>query len=302
MEEFLKEFGEYAEANGEEWRLDRPELMDAYQAACEQYKQQYLIGPLTLEQVFRKNGMTNMHDLQAVLNAVEQALANPVQDTAAVRERVAAALDDWTIDNGTSQAFNRCVDDVVDAVCAAQPKQPVEHNELVERLLDIGSMHDDQHVARTAYDAVDALSAQGQDVEGWAFAKGDFVRKKSGTWWEGRVVGTYTTDQNPRGYAVQLDRPFGPVQIYPESALEAVTAPAEQVPQQPTEHADDVDQFGLFQLWFFQHLKDEQRTALFKLNGYPTTGMDTHGMQRRALKHWFAQLTKQEGAPGGLQS
>lgn len=56
---------------------------------------------------------------------------------------------------------------------------------------------------------------------GWAFAEGDMVRKKSGSWWEGRVVGTYSTEQTPRGYAVQLDKPFGPVQIYPESALES---------------------------------------------------------------------------------
>jgi hypothetical protein len=56
---------------------------------------------------------------------------------------------------------------------------------------------------------------------GWAFAEGDLVRKKSGSWWEGYVVGTYSTTQTPRGYAVQLAHEFGPVQIYPESALES---------------------------------------------------------------------------------
>jgi hypothetical protein len=60
---------------------------------------------------------------------------------------------------------------------------------------------------------------------GWAFAEGDLVRKKSGSWWEGRVVGTYSTEQTRRGYAVQLDKPFGPVQIYPESALELAFTP-----------------------------------------------------------------------------
>lgn len=66
--------------------------------------------------------------------------------------------------------------------------------------------------------------AEKREVEarvGWAFAEGDLVRKKSGSWWEGRVVGTYSTKQTPRGYAVQLDKPFGPVQIYPETALES---------------------------------------------------------------------------------
>jgi len=48
------------------------------------------------------------------------------------------------------------------------------------------------------------------------------VRKKSGSWWEGRVVGFYATEQTPKGVCVQLDRPNGPVQIYPASALELV--------------------------------------------------------------------------------
>lgn len=65
---------------------------------------------------------------------------------------------------------------------------------------------------------------------GWAFAEGDLVRKKSGSWWEGRVVGTYSTQQTLRGYAVQLDKPFGPVQIYPESALELVPQAKEGAP------------------------------------------------------------------------
>lgn len=59
------------------------------------------------------------------------------------------------------------------------------------------------------------------NTEGWKFKEGDIVRKKSGSWWEGRVVGFYSTEQTARGYCVQLNRvSFGPVQIYPESALE----------------------------------------------------------------------------------
>jgi len=54
--------------------------------------------------------------------------------------------------------------------------------------------------------------------DGWP--NGTIVRKKSGSWWEGRVVGRYSTEQTPDGYCVQLDRPNGPVQIYPASALE----------------------------------------------------------------------------------
>lgn len=54
----------------------------------------------------------------------------------------------------------------------------------------------------------------------WEFSYGDLVRKKSGQWWVGHIVGTYSTRQTPRGYAVQLKKLNGPVQIYPEHALE----------------------------------------------------------------------------------
>lgn len=52
------------------------------------------------------------------------------------------------------------------------------------------------------------------------FAKGDYVRKKSGSWWEGYVVGHYSTEQTPDGVCVQLAVKNGPVQIYPASAME----------------------------------------------------------------------------------
>lgn len=55
------------------------------------------------------------------------------------------------------------------------------------------------------------------------FKIGDRVRKHSGTWWEGKVVGFYSTAKNPKGYSVQMDQvENGPVQIYPEAALELV--------------------------------------------------------------------------------
>jgi hypothetical protein len=60
---------------------------------------------------------------------------------------------------------------------------------------------------------------------GWAFKFGQRVGKKTGSWWEGRVVGFYSTEQTPRGYCVQLEQINGPVQIYPESALELMEGP-----------------------------------------------------------------------------
>ena len=52
------------------------------------------------------------------------------------------------------------------------------------------------------------------------FGMGDKVRKVRGSQWRGRVVGWYSTDLTPEGYAVESDTEHGSVQIYPASALE----------------------------------------------------------------------------------
>ena len=52
------------------------------------------------------------------------------------------------------------------------------------------------------------------------FAYGDRVRKKSGSEWEGRIVGYYKTALTPLGYAVESEAHRGSVQIYPATALE----------------------------------------------------------------------------------
>lgn len=54
------------------------------------------------------------------------------------------------------------------------------------------------------------------------FALGDRVRKKSGSEWEGHVVGYYSTTLTPIGVAVESAAHRGSVQIYPEQALEKV--------------------------------------------------------------------------------
>lgn len=52
------------------------------------------------------------------------------------------------------------------------------------------------------------------------FQIGDYVRKKSGSSWHGRVCGTYCTELTPEGYAVESFTEKGSVQIYPATALE----------------------------------------------------------------------------------
>jgi dihydrofolate reductase (trimethoprim resistance protein) len=63
----------------------------------------------------------------------------------------------------------------------------------------------------------------------WSFFKmGDRVRKKSGSHWQGLVVGWYSTTLTPEGYAVESESHPGSVQIYPASALELIEAALER--------------------------------------------------------------------------
>lgn len=52
------------------------------------------------------------------------------------------------------------------------------------------------------------------------FSFGDWVKKKSGAEWQGRIVGWYSTALTPEGYAVESASHKGSVQIYPVTALE----------------------------------------------------------------------------------
>jgi R67 dihydrofolate reductase len=73
------------------------------------------------------------------------------------------------------------------------------------------------HVAVT-----EAISCRDKLLPSRTFALGDMVRKRTGSWWEGRVVGFYSTAQTPDGVCVQLEKPQGPVQIYPAKTMELV--------------------------------------------------------------------------------
>lgn len=80
--------------------------------------------------------------------------------------------------------------------------------------------------------------------ENSAFSIGDLVRKKSGSWWEGRVVGFYSTEQTADGVCVQLDKPMGPVQIYPASALELVEKLNPEPRENPQWTSEELQQFA----------------------------------------------------------
>lgn len=57
---------------------------------------------------------------------------------------------------------------------------------------------------------------------GFEWCYGDRVRKIRGGSWQGPVVGFYSTELTPEGYAVESEREQGSVQIYPRAALERV--------------------------------------------------------------------------------
>lgn len=60
-----------------------------------------------------------------------------------------------------------------------------------------------------------------QPTQSRLFNLGDMVEKKKGSRWTGRVVGFYSTELTPVGYAVESKTEKGSVQIYPEAALAA---------------------------------------------------------------------------------
>lgn len=57
---------------------------------------------------------------------------------------------------------------------------------------------------------------------GLKFELGDTVRKIKGSQWNGKIVGFYSTELTPEGYAVESSTERGSVQIYPAAALELV--------------------------------------------------------------------------------
>ena len=83
-----------------------------------------------------------------------------------------------------------------------------------------------------------ALEADGHSVVSLApiaqtapqgkFRMGDLVKKSSGSEWEGRVVGWYSTEHTKEGYAVESGAHRNSVQIYPAKALELVPMAAKE--------------------------------------------------------------------------
>lgn len=55
--------------------------------------------------------------------------------------------------------------------------------------------------------------------KGFTYDIGARLTKKSGSSWTGHVVGFYSTELTPEGYAIESENEPGSVQIYPLKAL-----------------------------------------------------------------------------------
>lgn len=67
--------------------------------------------------------------------------------------------------------------------------------------------------------SINAISPSPDHVLVPAFHMGQRVEKVSGSSWRGKIVGTYSTELTPEGYAVESENEPGSVQIYPAKAL-----------------------------------------------------------------------------------
>ena len=78
-------------------------------------------------------------------------------------------------------------------------------------------LHEGWKLARSTRPA----QTEQQPEQSGKFAMHQRVRKTSGSEWQGRICGTYSTALTPEGYAVESEAHAGSVQIYPVKALEA---------------------------------------------------------------------------------
>jgi len=62
-------------------------------------------------------------------------------------------------------------------------------------------------------------------IDGFRWRMGTRVRKISGSEWQGRIVGFYSTDLTREGYVVESEVHKHSAQLYPAKALELVPEP-----------------------------------------------------------------------------
>ena len=79
---------------------------------------------------------------------------------------------------------------------------------------------EDAEVEIAAKEVLARLASAGYSLLGPAkWAVGQRVTKRKGASWTGQIVGLYSTELTPVGYAVESENEPGSVQIYPEDAL-----------------------------------------------------------------------------------
>lgn len=139
------------------------------------------------------------------------------------------------------------------------------------------------------------------------FGRGDTVRKSKGSQWSGKVVGFYSTDLTPEGYAVESATETGSVQIYPAAALELVErAPvsavsAVQVARKIESIADELE---LEASNYEGDFADTVNGCVEALRKLATTVSPPHGAMPEQSADWLKQeirMTNEKIAEGSAQ-
>ena len=122
----------------------------------------------------------------------------------------------WTVDslNGRLQ-------------CKVQLDQEIyylDEKPLVKFVTTIFPTPEEQMKSEVSYRVLDNFKPKLvlEDKNVAKFKRGDLVKKKSGSEWQGIVCGEYSTELTLEGYAVESANHKGSVQIYPAGALELV--------------------------------------------------------------------------------
>lgn len=97
-----------------------------------------------------------------------------------------------------------------------------DEREEIARIIDrLESSDPDFDDCTDAANMLRAILARAQGP-GEAVALGTRVRKKSGSRWQGKVVGYYSTELTPQGVCIESENEPGSVQIYPIRAVEVL--------------------------------------------------------------------------------
>lgn len=132
-------------------------------------------------------------------------------------------------------------------------------------------------------------------ADGFRWPVGATVTKRRGSNWSGRVVGFYSTQLTPEGYAVESQHERGSVQIYPVAALVELSGDFD--PKfTPEEEAELVDKIN--SNWYLQPPQPQADSGEIERLREHLIAITEHGVFRDSK--WFG-MTARDIARSALQ-